>query len=75
MDKPLIVLTSVTHAMKGKSLLLGYGIFSEIVRTPKGRGVKSCGYSLKVPQRTDEAQALLEENGIVVLGRLQGDVK
>lgn len=75
MDKPLIVLTSVTHAMKGKSLLLGYGIFSEIVRTPKGRGVKSCGYSLYVPQRTDEAQALLKENGIAVLGRIDGDVE
>ncbi len=73
MDKPLIALTSITHAMKGKSLLLGYGIFSEIKRTPKGRGVKSCGYSLYVPQRTDEALALLEENGIVVLGRLSGD--
>ncbi len=73
MDKPLIALTSITYAMKGKSLLLGYGIFSEIQRTPKGRGVKSCGYSLYVPKRTDEAQAILEENGIVVLGRVQGD--
>ena len=62
MDKPLIALTSITYAMKGKSLLLGYGIFSE-----------SCGYSLYVPKRTDEAQAILEENGIVVLGRVQGD--
>lgn len=75
MDKPLIVLTSVTHAMKGRPLLLGYGIASEIVRTPKGNGVRSCGYSLFVPERTDEAQALLKENGIAVLGRMEADVK
>lgn len=73
MDKPLLALTSITHAMKGKSLLLRFGIFSEIVRTPKGRGVKSCGYSLYVPKRTDEAQAILKKNGILVLGRVQGD--
>lgn len=73
MDKPLIALTSITHAMKGKSLLQKYGILSEIERTPKGRGVKSCGYSLYVPKRTDEAQAILKENGIAVLGRIQGD--
>lgn len=73
MDKPLLALTSITHAMKGKSLLLNFGISSEIVRTPKGRGVKSCGYSLYIPQRTDEAEKILNENGIAVLGRIQGD--
>lgn len=71
MDKPLIALVSFTQVMKGRSLLQKYGISSEIVRTPKGRGIKSCGYSLFVPERTDEAQAILKENGIAVLGRLQ----
>lgn len=69
MGKPLIMVTSITYAMKGRQVLTQRGIRSDIVRTPsKSRG-SSCGYSLFVPNRTDEAQKILESSGIQVVGR------
>lgn len=69
MNSELILLPSVTYAMKAKSILDQYKIRSYIQRTPKNTGVKSCGYCLFVPNRTDEAEQLLRTKGIRVLGR------
>ena len=71
MKKELILLPSVTYAMKAKSILDQYNIRSYIQRTPKNTGVRSCGYCLFVPNRTDEAEKLLREKGVRVLGRAQ----
>ena len=71
MDKPLIMVSSVTYAMQGRELLKAYGIKSQIERTPKNALRQGCGYSLSVPQRTDEAEKLLRDNGIKVLGRAE----
>ena len=65
----LIMVSSVTYAMKGKELLKSYGIRAEVERTPKNSQSKGCGYSLYVPQNTDEAENILKENGIKVMGR------
>ena len=46
----LIMVSSVTYAMKGKELLKSYGIRAEVERTPKNSQSKGCGYSLYVPQ-------------------------
>lgn len=69
MKLELILLPSVTYAMKAKSILDQYQIRSYIQRTPKNTGVRSCGYCLFVPNRTDEAEQLLRSKGIRVLGR------
>ncbi len=69
MKKDLILLPSVTYAMKAKSILDNHRIRSYIQRTPKSAAVRSCGYCLFVPDRTDEAENLLRKNGIRVLGR------
>lgn len=71
MKKELILLPSVTYAMKSKSILDQYHIRSYIQRTPKNTGVKSCGYCLFVPNRTDEAEKLLREKGVRILGRAE----
>ena len=71
MMNELILLPSVTYAMKAKSILDKASIRSYIQRTPKNTGIKSCGYCLFVPHRTDEAEKLLRANGIRVLGRAQ----
>lgn len=69
MGKPLIMVSSITYAMKGKQILAQKGIRSDIVRTPS-KGLRgSCGYSLFVPKMTDEAHKILEANGIMVVGR------
>ncbi len=69
MKKELILLPSVTYAMKAKSILDNRHIRAYIQRTPKNAAVQSCGYCLFVPARTDEAEAILRQNGVRVLGR------
>lgn len=71
MGKPLIMVSSITYAMKGRQILAKYGIRSDIVRTPSQIRGNSCGYSLYVPTRTDEAQRILESAGIRVAGRME----
>lgn len=76
MNKPLIMLTSITYAIKGKSILADSGIFASIERTPRNGGVNGCGYSLYVPKQTLEAEKILKENNIKVLGRTtRGEIK
>ena len=69
MNNELILLPSVTYAMKAKSILDQYKIRSYIQRTPKNTGIRSCGYCLFVPGKADEAEKLLRNKGIRVLGR------
>lgn len=74
MNKPLIMVTSITQAMKGKEILLKKGIKADITRTPKRNGKHSCGYSIYVPYRTDEAEELLNSSGIKIIGRMERSV-
>lgn len=75
MTNELILLPSVTYAMKAKSILDKYKIRSYIQRTPKTVKTRSCGYCLFVPNDADRAEKLLRENGIRVLGRGErGDI-
>ena len=69
MKKDLILLPSVTYAMKAKSILEKYTIRAYIQRTPKKAEIRSCGYCLFVPDNADEAEAILRKNGIRILGR------
>lgn len=76
MDKLLIMLSSITYAIKGRGILESYGIFSSVEKTPRNGGVNGCGYSLYVPKRTQEAENILKEHHIKVLGRTtRGEVK
>lgn len=69
MGKPVILLSSVTYAMKGRDLLLRQGIPAYVERIPKS-SASGCGYGLYVPRGAEEAQRILSENGIKILGRL-----
>lgn len=73
MGKPLIVIGSITYAMKAKSILSSHGFNANIVRTPKGSKVGGCGYSIYVKDKIDEAIEILNEHGIRVTGKLDGD--
>lgn len=73
MSTELILLPSVTYAMKAKSILDKFSIRSYIQRTPKNLEINSCGYCLFVPKRTDEAETLLRKKGIRILGRAVRD--
>lgn len=75
MGKQLIMVRSITFAMKGKNILTRHGIFSDIERTPKTGGEKSCGYSIYAPRKTEQAIEILESEGIEILGVLNKGTK
>ena len=72
MGKPLIVVSSVTYAMKGRDLLFRHGIRGYVERIPK-TGETGCGYGIYVPRGADAAERTLRENRIRVLGRMKQD--
>ena len=72
MGKPLIVVSSVTYAMKGRDLLFRNGIRGYVERIPK-TGETGCGYGIYVPRGADAAERILRENRIRVLGRMEQD--
>ena len=74
MNQELILLPSVTYAMKAKSILDKHNVRSYIQRTPKSVKIKSCGYCLFVPHRADEAERILRESGVRVLGRAEREM-
>ncbi len=71
MNLQLILLPSVTYAMKAKNILEKHNIRAYIQRTPKNIGIRSCGYCLFVPENTDQAERILRMNGVRVLGRAE----
>ena len=73
MGKPMIMLSSITYAMKSRDILFQYGIKSYVERTPRSSANSGCGYSIYVPNRTDEAEKILRDLGIRVLGRSERD--
>ena len=73
MGKPMIMLSSITYAMKSRDILFQYGIKSYVERTPRNNENAGCGYSIYVPEKTDEAEEILIGMGIKVLGRAERD--
>lgn len=72
MGKPLIVVSSVTYAMKGRELLSQRGFRAYVLRVPR-TSETGCGYGLFVPDGADEAEQVLRENHIRILGRMDRD--
>ena len=58
MGKPLLVVSSVTYAMKGRELLFRHGIRGYVER-------------IHVPQGADAAERILLENHVRVLRRME----
>ena len=71
MNNQLILVPSVTYAMKAKNILDSHHIRAYIQRTPKRVEVKSCGYCLFVPHEPDTAESILRSKGIRILGRAE----
>ncbi len=68
--KPLIVVSSVTYAMKGRDLLFRHGIRGYVERIPRTEET-GCGYGIYVPEGADMAERILLENRIRVLRRME----
>lgn len=73
MEKQLLLVPSVTYAMKAKNILDRYKIRAYIERTPKTHQVYSCGYCLFVPENVETAHEILLRNGIKIIGRVARD--
>lgn len=71
MGKPLILVGSITYAIKGRNVLARMGIRSYVERTPRTGPDGGCGYSIYVPENTDEAEDILLRYGIRVNGRTE----
>ncbi len=67
-EKPVLVVNSVTYAMKSRDLLFRHGVKAYVERLPHTKE-NGCGYGVYVPHGIDEAEKLLRENGVRVLGR------
>ena len=67
-EKPVLIVNSVTYAMKSRDLLFRHGIKAYVERLPQTKE-NGCGYGVYVPHSIDAAERLLRENGIRVLGR------
>lgn len=74
-EKRLIVVSSVTYALKSRDLLFQKGIKAYVERLPRTKE-SGCGYGVYVPRRTDEAERILREAGVKVFYRAErGEVK
>lgn len=74
MVKPVILVNSITHAMKGQKVLLSYGISSNIVRNLKNVTVRGCGYGLALRSDPLTAQNILMKEGIKVVDIVEAEV-
>jgi hypothetical protein len=68
--KTLIALSSITYAIKAKSLLNSIGYYCEIEKTPKSL-TKSCGYCIKVKNDVNLIVSILTSEGIKVKDFIQ----
>lgn len=71
MGNPLIMVSSITYAMKSKEILSRKGFKAYVERVPHTSEDVGCGYGVYVLQRTEEAQQILERSGIEILGRIE----
>lgn len=74
MEKNLIIVGSVTYAMKAKEVLFSNGIKSYIERNKKTKEY-GCGYAICVFKNLDESVDLLRKNGIKILEVLENEVE
>ena len=67
-QESIITLRSLTHAIKAKKLLAGYGIEARVTKPNAQRTDKGCGYGIAVAQSEKErAEKLLRENEVIPL--------
>lgn len=75
MSRQFIMVSSITYAMKAKSLLRDNGIYVDIIKTSKYSSQGGCSYSLVLYKNFDKAVEILKENDIDILDFTDGGVK
>ena len=73
MGKPVILVNSVTHAVRGQKLLSQYGISSIIVQNIRHNATRGCGYGLTFRADPLVVQNILMRGGIKILDVFEAD--
>lgn len=69
--KRIIVLSSITYALKAQELLKTNGIYSKITRSKSVRNVRGCGYGIAIDEMlAEKSRALLVASGIPIIGSI-----
>ena len=69
--KKIIVLSSVTYALKAQELLKSNGIYANLTRSRAVKNVRGCGYGISFDYALyQKAQSLLADSGIPTLGSI-----
>ena len=74
MSKPVLLVNSVTFAVKGQELLKKHGIPSRIIRNADFKAVGSCGYGIMPFGDLQTARNILAHGGVRVLRVTQAEV-
>lgn len=72
MSRQLIIVSSITYAMKAKSILKSKGIYVDITKTSKYSVQQGCGYALILSKNVEQAIEILKNNNINILGVVDG---
>lgn len=75
LKRDLIIVSSITYAMKGKALLQKHGFQAYITRLPQKKEGAGCGYCIYVSRNTDIAEEILRSKGIRTLGRIVSETE
>lgn len=67
MRKLVIKLSSVTYALKAKSILSRHGVYAQVERNPHPQRNEGCGYRLIVPETNLDVLDVLKCERIKVL--------
>lgn len=68
MSNHLILVSSITYAIKGRDLLRSHGYKAYIEKTPGKLDTHGCGYSIVTAVDPARLLSLLQQAGIKVLG-------
>ncbi len=69
--KKVIILSSITYALKAQELLKNNGIYANIVRSKSVKSVRGCGYGIGFDTALSEkAHSLLISAGIPIVGSI-----
>ncbi len=75
MSKPVLLVNSVTFALKGQELLMKYGISSRVMRSAEFKAISGCGYGIVPFADPFVAQNILMRGGVKVVHIVQGGVE
>lgn len=69
MNYNILVLSTITYAMKGRDILRKHGITAYVERVSIENTGQSCGYGLYIPDKIQDAEEIIANYNIKVIER------